>query len=254
MQKSIRGEISELVREEFSLQSNSFINAVKSIVNTNKQDEESYTIAINLLPAIINHLVKKQNVSMLNHLKGELKEIYTNEDLVKKKSNPLHVSCQIGDLEITKFLINERISINQVDEDNMTPLNYACMNNFHEVALLVKKYGGIINQNSMLTTTFHDLAKKGDLDNIKLFLECGANVMTGNYDHRTIAHIAASEGKLEIIKFLTDTKNKINIMVEDRWGNTPYDEGTQQIKTYLENSKTLHAYLYNLYIYLYLTY
>jgi len=235
MQKNLRGEISDIVREEFSMESNSFINAVKSIV-TNKKDED-YEMTLHLLPAIINTLVMKRNYTMLNHFKGQLREVYISEDLETRGTNPLHISCQIGDYEITSFLINERISINQLDEDNMTPLNYACINNFRDVAKEIKKYGGIINHNSVLTSVLLDLAKKGDINNIILFHECGANVMTCDYDRRSIAHIAASEGNIEIFKFLTDSKNKINIMMEDRWGNNPYDEGTEEVKRFLDTSK-----------------
>ena len=64
--------------------------------------------------------------------------------------------------------------------------------------------------------------------------------MMCDYDGRSLAHIAAQEGKLDIIKFLTDSKNKINIMLEDRWGNTPYDEGTEEIKNYLDTSKIIN--------------
>jgi len=59
-------------------------------------------------------------------------------------------------------------------------------------------------------------AYDGDLESIKLFYECGANLIVGDYDKRTLAHIAASNGKTDIISFLINNAN-LNIMIEDRW-------------------------------------
>ena len=49
-------------------------------------------------------------------------------------------------------------------------------------------------------------------------------------DKRTAIHLAASEGKLEVVKFLVDEAS-IDPSPEDRWGGTPLDDAKRQNHT-----------------------
>src|SRR5690606_33667355 len=61
-------------------------------------------------------------------------------------------------------------------------------------------------------------AAEGDVEKIRGLLDRGeANPDTHDYDKRTAAHLAASEGKLEVLKLLADRGANLNFM--DRWGN-----------------------------------
>ena len=63
----------------------------------------------------------------------------------------------------------------------------------------------------------------------------------GDYDKRTPLHLACSEGKIEIVKYLVDIV-KCQIDIKDRWNNTPLDDSIREkhidIKYYLEKSFT----------------
>ena len=63
-------------------------------------------------------------------------------------------------------------------------------------------------------------------------------VQFADYDHRTALHVAASEGCLEICKFLIDKGADVN--AQDRWGNLPLDDavllGHDEIKVLLEGA------------------
>jgi ankyrin repeat protein len=200
------------------------------MMNPDKKCEEGYIIASTLVPTVINELVEKDNLSMLKKLKKCIKNIYFR-DFTKK--NPLHIAAINGSYEIAKFLIKCRININEMDDEKKTPLNYACLSKHRKVALLIRDRGGILNQSMDLGNLFCSFAYEGDLDTIKLFYECGANLMMCDYDKRTVAHIASSEGKVDIIKFLVE-ETTFNIMVEDRWGNTPYMDASEEIKKIIE--------------------
>jgi ankyrin repeat protein len=121
-----------------------------------------------------------------------------------------------------------------MDDIKFTPLNYACANKHRKVALFLRDNGGILNQSNDMGTLFCTYAYEGDLDTIRLYYDCGANLMMCDYDKRSLAHIAAAEGKLDIIKFVVQ-ETHFNIMIEDRWGNTPYVDATPEIKAYIES-------------------
>lgn len=45
----------------------------------------------------------------------------------------------------------------------------------------------------------------------------------GDYDKRTVAHLAAAEGHMDILLYLINNSN-FNFELEDRWGRKPIDE------------------------------
>jgi len=65
-----------------------------------------------------------------------------------------------------------------------------------------------------------DLAAKGELDSLKMLLTKGAHPTAADYDGRTAIHLAASEGRLNVLQYLATIKG-FNINVVDRFGGTP---------------------------------
>lgn len=63
----------------------------------------------------------------------------------------------------------------------------------------------------------------GSVEGVKSLMLKGANLEVGDYDGRTPLHLAASEGHLNMIKFMIETGLK-NLNPLDRWGNTPLDD------------------------------
>jgi ankyrin repeat protein len=174
--------------------------------------------------------VEKNNLKMLKQLRKCIKNIHFR-DYTKK--NPLHIAAINGSYEIAKFLIKCKININEMDDKKFTPLNYACINKHRDVALLIKENGGIMHQLDDIGILFCNYASSGDLEALKIFYECGANLMACDYDKRTAAHIASAENNVEMMRFLVE-QTKCNVMVEDRWGNTPYSGASEEIKTIIE--------------------
>mmetsp|Transcript_15450 Transcript_15450/g.23381 ORF Transcript_15450/g.23381 Transcript_15450/m.23381 type:complete len:810 (-) Transcript_15450:630-3059(-) len=52
------------------------------------------------------------------------------------------------------------------------------------------------------------------------------DINKGDYDHRTALHLAASEGHIDVVKFLC--KRGANVNVEDRWGGRPLDDALEK--------------------------
>jgi len=224
--ENICGEQTNYQAEYFSLHSNAFINSLLKVMKLDGGEKENVMLAKTLMPTVINELVEKNQIEMLKKLKNEIKSL-NSKDFTKR--NPLHIAAINGNLEATEFLIKCNVNVKELDDLFNTPLNYACLRKHKVVAMKIKESGGILNMRGEFGDLFCKLAFENDLETLRLFYLCGANLMTGNYDLRTLAHIAAAEGKLDIIKFLIDEVN-VNIMISDRWGNTPYDDAFGEVK------------------------
>ena len=57
-------------------------------------------------------------------------------------ATPLHYSLQAGHIVISKFLVISEASINIMDNEGLTPLDWAHWMNQTEMANLIRKYGG----------------------------------------------------------------------------------------------------------------
>lgn len=62
------------------------------------------------------------------------------------------------------------------------------------------------------------LASEGDLDGIRELLESGIDVNFGDIDGRTALHVAACQGRPDVVDLLLQKGAKVD--PEDRWGST----------------------------------
>ncbi|KAM7404986.1 hypothetical protein PAMP_012279 [Pampus punctatissimus] len=69
-------------------------------------------------------------------------------------------------------------------------------------------------------------AYSGDVSALRRFALSALNMEQRDYDSRTALHIAAAEGHVEAVIFLTEIC-KVNPHMKDRWGNTPLDDAIQ---------------------------
>jgi len=90
---------------------------------------------------------------------------------------------------------------------------------------LVKAGARVIASDDDICTYLMGLVKDGNLKDLRHAYHCGLKNLSDykNMDSRTIAHLAASENKLEILKFLKE-EAMFNFSMPDRWSKTPLDE------------------------------
>ena len=63
-----------------------------------------------------------------------------------------------------------------------------------------------------------ELAKRGEIEKVKLLLEGGCEPNAADYDKRTCLHLAASSGNLHVVQALVEAKANVNF--QDRWDGT----------------------------------
>lgn len=77
-----------------------------------------------------------------------------------------------------------------------------------------------VSNEDLLKNNFIKLCSEGSLNEIKKIID-KVDVNCSDYDKRTPLHLAAAEGKVEVVKFLLE---KGALSTKDRWNNTPLDD------------------------------
>jgi glutaminase len=79
-----------------------------------------------------------------------------------------------------------------------------------------------------VTTEFLYACMENNMNAIRKLVLSGIDVNVMDYDKRTGLHIAASEGLVELVKYLLE--NGADLDKRDRWNNTPYDDACRENK------------------------
>ena len=151
----------------------------------------------------------------------------------------LHVAASEGHLDICMFLVEgKRCRINRSDRWGGSPLDDAHRHRQENVVKFLRKNGattGSLDQ----TTNLIAAAADGDAEEVGLLLNMCTNkhIDSGDYDKRTALHLAAGEGRLEIVRLLCEAGADVN--VKDRWGGRPLDDAKRNrhddVADYLES-------------------
>jgi len=138
----------------------------------------------------------------------------------------LHVASSEGLLDVVSFLVDEAGAHHSpADRWGNTPLGNALFGHKDEVAAFLRSRGaaGAIVATPELANnvfTLNDAASRGDLEALRRLVANGVNVNEGDYDSRCALHVAASEGNLDVVRYLV-LEAHANHSPMDRWGFTP---------------------------------
>ena len=134
----------------------------------------------------------------------------------------LHIGASEGHVGVCRYLVAKGARINRVDRWGGSPLDDAHRHRHGEVVKFLRENGARFGSTSQVTN-FITAASEGDREEVQAFLEFGSVDMNqGDYDRRTALHLAAGEGRLEIIELLCAAGADVN--VTDRWGHRPLDD------------------------------
>merc|ERR1712129_577476 len=140
--------------------------------------------------------------------------------------NLLHVACCGDNLAMVQYLIGQRVSINQRDSKDYTPLYEAMSRSGNEEIISCLKANGAILISGILGSKLCKAASDGDLKKLHDLFANDARfigkVNIADYDHRTALHLACCNGHFTTTKWLLQHGADPNR--KDRFGNKAIDD------------------------------
>ena len=102
--------------------------------------------------------------------------------------------------------MDQNLNLDLIDNAGQSALYYACINRHEEIVDILIKHGAtVIQDGGSLAKTLGTAGFEGDLELLKLLHKSEVNLNTKNFDGRTVGHLASSENKFNILKFLLDS-------------------------------------------------
>jgi len=167
-----------------------------------------------------------------------------------------HLAATNEQIEVLRYLIDNKINLNPEDRWGSTPLDDAYVRGNKLIIEILEGNGAKKGENRLSLETFQGLpshvdatdggvdepvwaASRGSLDALERLVARGQRIDVADYDLRTPLHLAASEGHLEVARYLLHHGHPLE--PRDRWGNTPYDDAVRHshepVQTFLEEVK-----------------
>jgi hypothetical protein len=138
------------------------------------------------------------------------------------RRTPLHIAASEGHLDLCQLLVAKGAKINRSDRWGGAPLDDAYRHRHDKVIQYLQSQGGKFGSPSQANNLIA-AASEGDLEEVKALLQYGTvDLNASDYDRRTPLHLAAGEGRVEIVKLLCEKGADVN--ARDRWGNRPLDD------------------------------
>jgi ankyrin repeat protein/CRP-like cAMP-binding protein len=135
----------------------------------------------------------------------------------------MHIACSEGLRPIVEVLLDHISDPSPVDRFGNTPLCDAIRHGHHELATHLYSLDFKLNlEASRLAAKLCQAAYAGELERLRTYATCGADLNAADYDMRTAMHIAASEGCTRIVELLLSFGADANPI--DRFGNTPLQD------------------------------
>ncbi|PRP75028.1 ankyrin repeat protein [Planoprotostelium fungivorum] len=150
-----------------------------------------------------------------------------------------------GDLPmLTQLLASSETDVNQLDEESMSALHWACAYGEIRVIqlLLQDKRTDVLITNKRGGTSLHQAVVSGSSSSVRELLKDGRirqSINFANMWKETALHIAATRGDAEIAFLLLE--GGADRELEDKWGKTPQDVAQDYGET--STSKVIHDFV-----------
>lgn len=124
-----------------------------------------------------------------------------------------------GHFKLVKYLVDSGADLNIIDKFSMTALDESIKHHNNHIYEYLLQHGAKVNPIDV-ASKLCTFVMKNDLDTIKHYIRGGVNPNVSDYDGRTMLHIAVSESRVEMVKYLLE--NDADPMLEDRFKQNAY--------------------------------
>lgn len=179
--------------------------------------ENKAKIKDELLIAIKSPIVESRINIMKLLIDNKANINYTDEN----GFNPLNITIESGDMELTKFLITNGANVNSLMQDGVSLIGYAIAQNNMDLLQILIENGANVNYtggDSWANTPLQTASRLG-LDNVvRILLSRNADINAVDMNGNTALHTAALNSQLSVVKLLLE-KNP-NLDIQNKVGNT----------------------------------
>ncbi|MGH9801589.1 MAG: ankyrin repeat domain-containing protein [Blastocatellia bacterium] len=138
-------------------------------------------------------------------------------------NTPLHIATQWGHLSIAKLLLAKGASVNAKGHFGSAPLHYAAEEGFVSLAEFLLANGADVNLKNQFGKTPLDVATADDAPEgaanvAALLIEKGASLKAANDANKTLLHITAAKGQLQLVRTLL--AKGVDVNAKDKFGYT----------------------------------
>lgn len=136
-----------------------------------------------------------------------------------------HIACTHGHYPVAEYLILHGANVHVRDHLGHTALFNAACGKHEKVVRLLHKAGAHFNNAELDEAGFRVMvaAAEGNVEIVRAFALGGFDMNRRGLDRRTVLHMAAVEGRVNVIELLVGLKG-VNLSPKDRWGRTPLDD------------------------------
>ena len=138
---------------------------------------------------------------------------------------PLHVAASEGHVRLTEYLLELRADATAKDKMGNSAFNDAVRSKHDAVVRVMKAHDRNVSfklAGNEVGVLLCQAAFNSKIEDIKRLVDNGVDPNEADYDGRTAMHLAASEGNMEVLKYLISIQ--ANIMCRDRFNGTPLED------------------------------
>lgn len=148
-----------------------------------------------------------------------------------------HLAAAEGKLKVVDYLLSVGADVNIQDRWNGTPLEDAVKSGQEVCAMMLLEHNAKLRM-GFIANALCEAAGEGDLNLLRMLVNAGGAVDSGDYDSRTALHLAAVEGQLLTVDYLINTCHA-DINKLDRWQSTALQDALNS--DHIDVAVMLHA-------------